>query len=157
MSTPSRQPQVILEMGSIDDDVEKISRVPQAVPSGSPPVIAVDSPHQLHNDVRSDPPLIEESKKPTVLSRAWSKLGINPTVAMIMVKPAVAAVISLAICQRLSVAKLFLNFGYLIIIVSITTVPILPRGKFLMNLAISLVSSIYYSISIKTDLAFSRF
>jgi hypothetical protein len=32
----------------------------------------------------------------------------------------------------------YLNFGYLIVITSITTVPILPRGKFLLNLFLSL-------------------
>jgi len=62
----------------------------------------------------------------------------------------------MAIYQRSSVAKQYgvsswvpsqttkltiysyLNFGYLIIITSITTVPILPRGKFLLNLFLSL-------------------
>jgi hypothetical protein len=57
-----------------------------------------------------------------------------------MVKPAVAATISMAIYQKKSVAARYLNFGYLIMIVSVTTVPILPRGKFLLNLFMSVVS-----------------
>jgi hypothetical protein len=61
-------------------------------------------------------------------------------VFMIMLKPAVAATIAMAIFQKYAVAKNYFNFGYLIIVVSIITVPILPRGKFLMNLFATLVS-----------------
>ena len=142
MATPFQQPQlVVVDAESSTDDVKKISKLAPGVPSRDPPVVAIDSPHQPNNDTRPNPPLIETPKKPTVFRRAWTKLGMNPAVVMIMIKPAVAAVVSLAICQRHSIAVHFLNFGYLIIIVSITTVPILPRGKFLMNLIISLVSS----------------
>jgi hypothetical protein len=76
----------------------------------------------------------------SILKKLWSKLGINGFVVMVMVKPALAATISMAIYQNDKVAANYLNFGYLIIIVSVVTVPILPRGKFLMNLAISVVS-----------------
>ena len=85
---------------------------------------------------------------------------MNPTVAMIMIKPAIASVVSLAICQRHSVAANFLNFGYLIIIVAITTVPILPRGKYLMNLVLSLVSLLNVlstSLSNTYDISLSSF
>lgn len=56
-----------------------------------------------------------------------------------MIKPALAAAISMAIYQIHAVAAVYLNFGYLIVIISITTVPILPRGKFLMNLFVTVV------------------
>lgn len=74
-----------------------------------------------------------------MLQRAWKKLDFNPTTIMIMVKPAIAATIAMAIFQSHAVANHYLNLGYLIIIVSITTVPILPRGKFIMNLLISVL------------------
>jgi hypothetical protein len=90
-------------------------------------------------------------KKPSVFQRAWKALAFNPTTIMIMVKPAIAATIAMAIFQSHNVAKHYLNFGYLIIIVSITTVPILPRGKFIMNLLISVVcqtcNSLYIDLS----------
>jgi hypothetical protein len=76
----------------------------------------------------------------SIFKRVWTKIGINGFVFMIMVKPAIAATISMAIYQKYSVAANYLNFGYLIIIVSVLTVPILPRGKFLMNLFFSIVS-----------------
>ena len=65
---------------------------------------------------------------------------------MIMVKPAVAATISMAIFQSQKVAVHYLNLGYLIIIISVTTVPILPRGKFLLNLFLSVVSVLLPSL-----------
>ena len=93
-----------------------------------------DSPNQLHDIAPSAP-----SKKLPLLKRIWTKLGINGIVVMIMVKPAVAATISMAIFQSQKVAVHYQNLGYLIIVISITTVPILPRGKFLLNLFLSLV------------------
>jgi hypothetical protein len=83
---------------------------------------------------------IEAPKQPSWLVRGWKKLGFTPTVVMIMVKPAVAATIAMAIYQRQAVARNYYNFGYLSIIIAITTVPILPRGKFLVNLMVSVVS-----------------
>jgi hypothetical protein len=92
------------------------------------------SPNHVHDDATSTP-----AQKLPLLKRTWKKLGINGIVVMIMVKPAVAATISMAIFQSQRVAVHYQNLGYLIIIVSVTTVPILPRGKFLLNLFLSLV------------------
>ena len=92
------------------------------------------SPNHVHDAATSTP-----AQKPPLLKRTWKKLGINGIVVMIMVKPAVAATISMAIFQSQRVAVHYQNLGYLIIIVSVTTVPILPRGKFLLNLLLSLV------------------
>ncbi len=82
------------------------------------------SPGNIQEDAKSVP-----TSKAHQLKRIWTKLGINQFVFMIMVKPAVAVTISMAIYQKKSVAAHYLNFGYLIMIVSVTTVPILPRGE----------------------------
>ncbi|KUJ22759.1 uncharacterized protein LY89DRAFT_637035 [Mollisia scopiformis] len=82
-------------------------------------------------------------KKPSAFQRTWNTLNLNPTVITIMIKPAIAATISMAIYQSHDVAKHYLNLGYLMIIISITTVPILPRGKFLMNLVISMFLTLF--------------
>jgi hypothetical protein len=73
--------------------------------------------------------------------KIWSKLGINGTVAALMFKGALAPLIATAIYQNKSVAFIYVNFGYLLIVVSILAVTILPRGKFMMNLSISVVSA----------------
>jgi hypothetical protein len=124
------------------------------------------SPQEHTNGKEAHPPLpnnIHEAtpststKKPPLIKRIWKKLGINGVVMMIMVKPAVAATISMAIYQKKSVAVHYLNFGYLIIIVSISTVPILPRGKFLLNLFLSVVSYLLLRFSFPSRLRLPLF
>lgn len=78
-------------------------------------------------------------KRPSLLLRIWCSLHITPTVVMFMVKGAVAPTIALSIYQSQAVAVNYLNFGYVMIVISITTVPILPRGQFIMNLIVSVV------------------
>jgi hypothetical protein len=80
--------------------------------------------------------------KVSILTRAWKASGITPLAIMFMVKGAVAPTIAMAIYQKHSVAINYLNFGYVIIVVSITTVPILPRGQFIMNLMVTVVCSL---------------
>jgi hypothetical protein len=99
-----------------------------------------DHPLDISGNVNDDTPPAQAAKKSSVLKRVWAKLGFSPLVVMIMVKPALAATISMAIYQSPRVASHYLNLGYLIIVISITTVPILPRGKYLLNLFLSLVS-----------------
>jgi hypothetical protein len=81
--------------------------------------------------------------KPSILKRIWGKLGINAMVVMFMVKGAISPTIAISIYQRYSVAVNYLNLGYVMIVISILTVPVLPRGKYLMNLLITLVSTNY--------------
>jgi len=69
----------------------------------------------------------------------WHSLGFTPTVIMFMVKGTVAPTIALSIYQSPAVAVNYLNFGFVMIVISITTVPILPRGQFIMNLIVSVV------------------
>jgi hypothetical protein len=129
---------------------EDISKSPQGHTNGKeahPPL-----PDNIREAMPSTP-----TKKPLLIKRIWKRLGINGVVMMIMVKPAVAATISMAIYQKKSVAAHYLNFGYLIIIVSITTVPILPRGKFLLNLFLSVVSYLLLRVSFPLRLRFPLF
>ena|SRR6187402_1754409 len=128
-----------------NENMDTISTSPRGVPSINK--IAASSntpPPPRSNNAQNGLPPSPTPKPPTFLQRVWKKLGINGVVFMIMVKPAIAAVISMAIYQRPSVAINYLNFGYLMIIISIITVPILPRGKFLMNLFLCLVSLILF-------------
>lgn len=100
-----------------------------AVPSGN---------DELRNGGASPP---TKPKKEPLSKRILTKLGFNPMVFMFMVKGSIAPTICMAIYQRRSVAADYLNLGYLMIVISILTVPMLPRGKFLMNLFFSLVCS----------------
>lgn len=88
-------------------------------------------------DAANLPPTAKD--RPSLLLRIWRSLHITPTVVMFMVKGAVAPTIALSIYQSQAVAVNYLNFGYVMIVISITTVPILPRGQFIMNLIVSVV------------------
>jgi hypothetical protein len=118
----------------------KSDHTADAISSSSHASVPHSLPQPTKIDFHQNLPSTPSSKKPSILKRIWAKLGINGLVVMIMVKPAVAATISMAIYQSPRVAVNYLNLGYLVIIVSITTVPILPRGKFLLNLFLSVVS-----------------
>ena len=83
---------------------------------------------------------VEAAATPSILKRIWGRLGINALVVMFMVKGALPPTIALSIYQRYAVAVNYLNLGYVMIVISILSVPVLPRGKYLMNLSISLVS-----------------
>jgi hypothetical protein len=118
----------------------KSNHTTDAISSSSHTSVPQSLPQPATNGVHQKSPTSPISKNPSIIKRIWAKLGINGLVVMIMVKPAVAATISMAIYQSPRVAVNYLNLGYLVIIVSITTVPILPRGKFLLNLFLSVVS-----------------
>ena len=78
-------------------------------------------------------------KKSPIWSRAWKKIALDRMAIMFMIKGALPPTICMSMYQSHGVAANYLNLGYLMIIISILTVPMLPRGKFLMNLFISLV------------------
>jgi hypothetical protein len=121
---------------------------PEATISPTPPTTNVSNkslPEAVNltdkKSQSSNPEVVAQSpsSKPSLLKRSWLKLGFNPTVIMFMVKGMVAPTIALTIYQRPSVAANYLNFGFVMIVISITTVPILPRGQFIMNLIVSVV------------------
>jgi hypothetical protein len=133
MATPSEQ----LQAGCNDNPESNSESSPtfsNINPSASNAKNAPASSNSIHLDSLT-------TLTPSIFRRAWAKLGINPLVATIMVKGALAPVIATAIYQSKSVAVNYQNLGYLMIVVSILTSPILPRGKFMMNLFISVVSS----------------
>lgn len=136
MSTPSQHPETrnLNNADAISNSTKVDSSTLKPAPTSEIP------PQQSCEDAQDDPPPSSTPRKPFILLRAWKKLGITPLVFMIMVKPAISAVIAMGIYQKHSVAVNYLNLGYLIIIISIITVPILPRGKYLMNLFLCLVS-----------------
>ena len=91
------------------------------------------------------PPTQENADKPRLsplafVKKAWAGLGFTRLTVTMMIKGSLSPTIATAMYQSHSVADNYLNLGYLIIVMSLLTVPILPRGKFLQNFFISLVS-----------------
>jgi hypothetical protein len=68
-----------------------------------------------------------ETKKPNFLKKLWADIGITPPILMMMIKGSVSPVIAAAIYQSHNVAAVYGNLGYLVIIMTMLTMPILPR------------------------------
>ncbi|KAK8022067.1 hypothetical protein PG993_012834 [Apiospora rasikravindrae] len=71
-----------------------------------------------------------------------AKMGFTPIdlpTFLIMVKGAVPPTIGIAIYQSTAVANYFTTLGYLVGIISILSLSILPRGKFLQNVVLNLI------------------
>lgn len=79
-------------------------------------------------------------KEPWILSRAWTKLGLDLGKLKMMVKGALAPTIALAIYQSTSVAKIYSTLGYLIAIMAVLSFAILPRSKFMQTMFLNIIS-----------------
>ena len=70
------------------------------------------------------------AKKPSLPKRLWAASGLNFMTLTMMFKGAIAPTIALAIYQATSIAKIYSTLGYLVAIMSILSMPIMPRSKF---------------------------
>ncbi len=68
-------------------------------------------------------------KKPSLPKRLWVASGLNYMILMMMFKGAIAPTIAIAIYQASSIARIYSTLGYLVGIVSILSMPVLPRSK----------------------------
>lgn len=78
----------------------------------------------------------EEEPKPTFFQR----YGIDTPTVLMMFKGSLPPIISIAIYQSEAVAQEFTTIGYLIPIISVVTVAIMPRGKFLQTLFLNVLA-----------------
>ena len=79
-------------------------------------------------------------KQPSRLGRWWAKVGLDLPTVMMMAKGSLAPTIGLSMYQATAVAKTYTTIGYLIPIVSLLSMPILPRAKFLQNLFLNVIA-----------------
>ncbi|KAK3339976.1 hypothetical protein B0T25DRAFT_366156 [Lasiosphaeria hispida] len=95
---------------------------------------AKDDPTEDHDYVPAPAP-----KKPSMLARVVTKLGLDvPTVAA-MFKASLPSIIGIAMYQAPLVSGYFTTLGYLAPITSVLALAMLPRSKFLMNMLLSLL------------------
>ena len=84
------------------------------------------------NDAADVPPT---SKKPSLPKRLWAASGLDSMTLILMFKGALAPTIALAIYQATSIADIYSTLGYLVAIMSILSMPIMPRAKFVLSLS----------------------
>ena len=70
------------------------------------------------------------TQKPSFPRRIWTASGLDFMTLTMMFKGAIAPTIALAIYQATSVAKIYSTLGYLVAIMSVLSMPIMPRSKF---------------------------
>ncbi|KAJ5050643.1 uncharacterized protein L3040_002518 [Drepanopeziza brunnea f. sp. 'multigermtubi'] len=80
---------------------------------------------------------IEEERKTSKFKGLSAKLGLDVGTVLMMFKGSVAPTIGIAIYQADSVARLFNTLGYLIPILTVLSMPIMPRAKYLQTLILN--------------------
>jgi hypothetical protein len=90
----------------------------------------------------------------SMMKRQMEKWELKPRIMAKMVKGALPPTIAIAIYQIPAVASLYGNFGFLVAVASILSLHLLPRARFVQNVAIATVCSTTSSLTIlRTDLS----
>src|SRR5438270_12616365 len=92
---------------------------------------AHDEGRQLKKEDASAPEATQPTpKKPGLLKRVWTAVGLDPPILIVMLKGALPPVIALAMLRSKTVATQYSTLGYLVSIMSLLGFAILPRAKF---------------------------
>lgn len=103
-------------------------------PSGS---AAHDGEEQLKKEEAEAMPTTP--KKPGLLKRVWTAVGLDPPTLIVMLKGALPPVIALAMLRSKNVATQYTTLGYLVPIMSLLGFAIMPRAKFVQNTVLNVV------------------
>jgi len=97
------------------------------------------------NGYRQDTSLTEEpkekEKKPFIIKRIWTKLGLDVPTLMMMGKAALPPTIALSMYQATDVANVYTTLGYLAAIISILGFCIMPRAKFIQTMSMNILGT----------------
>ncbi|KAF2771153.1 hypothetical protein EJ03DRAFT_349908 [Teratosphaeria nubilosa] len=92
--------------------------------------------HTTRNTNRQQSADQQPPQKPSKLKQIWTKIGLDfPTVA-VMFKGSLGPTIALAMYQSNAVATQYSTLGYLVAIMTVLSMPIMPRGKFIQNMSL---------------------
>lgn len=81
-----------------------------------------------------------KGKKPSKLKQAWDKVGLDLMTATMMFKGSVPPTVALVMYQSDAIANTYGNLGYLVAISSILGFCIMPRGKFIQHMFMSVTT-----------------
>ncbi|KAF2031165.1 hypothetical protein EK21DRAFT_99917 [Setomelanomma holmii] len=100
------------------------------------------------NGYRQDASLTEDKedeekkeKKPNMIKKIWTKLGLDIGTVMMMCKAALPPTIALSMYQSTAVATHYSTLGYLVAIISILGFCIMPRAKFIQTMTMNVLGT----------------
>ncbi|KFY44062.1 hypothetical protein V494_01656 [Pseudogymnoascus sp. VKM F-4513 (FW-928)] len=76
----------------------------------------------------------DENPKPSKLKRLWTKLDLDPGTLMMMFKGSLAPIIAVAWYQSIDIVEIFTTLGYLVPVISVLSLAIMPRAKYIQTL-----------------------
>jgi hypothetical protein len=83
----------------------------------------------------------QPAKQPSKLKQLWNKIGLDRMTLLIMVKGSLPPTIAIAMYQADAVAAFYGTIGYLVAILSVLSLPIMPRGKFIQHMTLLLLAT----------------
>ena len=87
--------------------------------------------HEKPVTAQQQPKPAPSPSKPSLVKRIWTKSGLNLITLQLMFKGAVPPTVALAMYQSDVVAKHYSTIGYLMAIISLLSLSIMPRAKYM--------------------------
>jgi glycerol uptake facilitator-like aquaporin len=108
-------------------------------------VIGKENSQDANNGYQQDASLTEDKKekekKPSIIKRTWTKLGLDIPTLLMMFKAALPPTIAMAMYQSDAVARVYSTLGYLTAIISILGFCIMPRAKFIQTMTMNILGT----------------
>ncbi|OBT64942.1 hypothetical protein VE03_05687 [Pseudogymnoascus sp. 23342-1-I1] len=79
----------------------------------------------------------EEKPRPSVPKRIWAKLDLDLGTLMMMFKGSLAPIIAVAWYESLDIARIFTTLGYLVPIITVLSISIMPRAKYIQTVILN--------------------
>lgn len=110
----------------MDENSSKDGRAPEE--TIRKPISSVDEIHSQSNSDKAEA-AAPKTKKESWPKRLWKSLDLNLMTLQLMFKGAAAPTIAIAIYQAPAIASIYSTLGYLVAIMTILSMPIMPRAK----------------------------
>jgi len=101
-----------------------------------------DQSNGYHQDAdATEPESPTAQKKPFILKRIWTKLGLDVPTLLMMGKAGLPPTIALSMYQADDISSTYTTLGYLMAIISILGFCIMPRAKFIQTMALNILGT----------------
>ncbi|KFY72534.1 hypothetical protein V499_07347 [Pseudogymnoascus sp. VKM F-103] len=117
------------------EDAEKDTEDGQNDVRDKPAEASKSKDAKAENDGTKD----EEEPKPSKLKRIWAKIDLDIGTLMMMFKGSLAPIIAVAWYESLDIARIFTTLGYLVPVITVLSISIMPRAKYIQTLILNTI------------------